>query len=128
MEKHLVDFKPRQMEVEIFSPTDRLKSIVKSYTIIEATAPIETMVLPHTGLILAVQFKGSVSVYDNSKTEKIAPLTVSGMRKGFRRFSYDANTGTILISFTETGAFSVFGETVFELTMLNRLQIFLSRQ
>lgn len=116
------------MEVEIFSPTDRLKSIVKSYTIIEATAPIETMVLPHTGLILAVQFKGSVSVYDNSKTEKIAPLTVSGMRKGFRRFSYDANTGTILISFTETGAFSVFGETVFELTMLNRLQIFLSRQ
>lgn len=103
------------MKVEIINPSDRLKSIIRSYTIIETTVPMETIVLPHTGLVMAVQFKGEVSLRNSSKTERIAPLTLSGMRKDFRKFYYAANTGTLLISFTEAGASSVFGEVVFEL-------------
>lgn len=103
------------MKVEIIKPTEKLKSIIKSYTIIETIVPMETTVLPHLGLVIAIQFKGDVLSCNNDKNESIPALTVSGIRKNFRRFSYKANTGTILISFTETGAFSLFGKTVFDL-------------
>lgn len=103
------------MKVEIIKPTEELKSIVKSYTIIETKFPLETTVLPHLGLVIAIQYKGDVLFCNNYKNEPISALTVSGIRKNYRRFSYNANTGTILISFTETGAFSLFGKTVFDL-------------
>ncbi len=103
------------MKIEIIKPTEQLRSIIKSYTIIETHRPIETTVLPHLGLVLAVQYKGNVLLRNDDKSETISPVIVSGMRKTFRKFSYKSNTGTIIISFTETGAFSLFGKTVFEL-------------
>jgi hypothetical protein len=103
------------MFVEIIKPLEELKSIIKSYTIIETTVPMETTVLPHLGLVIAIQYKGSVLLINNNKSRNISAMTVSGIRRNFRRFFYKANAGTILIYFTETGAFSLFGKAVFDL-------------
>lgn len=103
------------MKVEIINPAEELKSIIKSYTIIETTLPMETTVLPHLGLVIAIQYKGNVLLCNNDKSEPISALTVSGIRNNYRKFFYKANTGTILISFTEAGALSLFGKTVFDL-------------
>lgn len=103
------------MKVEIIQPTEELKRIIKSYTIVETTHSMETTVLPHLGLVIAVQCKGNVLLCNDGKSETISPLIISGMRKSYRRFSYSENTSNILILFTETGAFSLLGKTIFEL-------------
>ncbi|MBI1184173.1 helix-turn-helix domain-containing protein [bacterium] len=103
------------MKVEIVKPSKDLASIVKSYSIIESEQAMETTVLPHLGLVLAVQFKGNITLNCKRYNDDIAGLTVSGMRKSFRRFCYEQNSGIILISFTETGAAQVFGPSVFDL-------------
>jgi AraC-like DNA-binding protein len=103
------------MKIETFKSSDRLKSIITSFTVIETTSIMETTVLPHLGLVFAIQVSGKVFLKKRNETTLIAPLTVSGQRNTFRTFVYSPNTVTILVSFTETGAHSVFGETVFKL-------------
>lgn len=76
---------------------------------------METMVLPHLGLVLAIQLTGKVFMNTKNDTVSIAPFTISGQRNTFRSFSYKPNTKTLLISFTATGAYSIFGEAVYEL-------------
>lgn len=103
------------MKVELFTPTNRLASIINSFTIIETESMMETTVLPHKGLVLALQLSGKVFFKNQHQTISISPVTISGQRNTFRSFIYSPNTTTILVSFTETGAYSIFGETVFEL-------------
>jgi len=62
-----------------------------------------------------LQFKGRVTINRGETTEDIPRLALSGMRKTFRKFNYEANTSTILVTFTETGAYQVFKRPLFEL-------------
>jgi AraC-like DNA-binding protein len=103
------------MNVEVINPSDSLKSIVSAFTIIETPSIMETTVLPHLGLVLAIQLSGRVFFKERNEVTLINPLTISGQRNTFRTFLYAPNTTTILVSFTETGAYTVFGEAVFEL-------------
>jgi AraC-like DNA-binding protein len=105
----------QKMKVKIFQPSDRLKSIISSFTVVETTAIMETTVLPHLGLVLAVQLSGDVFFKRKNEAISIAPVTISGQRNTYRTFLYYPNTTTILVSFTETGAYTIFGEAVFKL-------------
>lgn len=103
------------MKFENYIPTDKLKLYIKSYTVIETSPGTEAHVLPHCGLVIAFPFKGHVSLQKNDSAHKISSVTLSGMRKTFRRFRYEKNSGNILITFTETGASAFFREPVNEL-------------
>lgn len=96
-------------------PDRRLKAVIRSYTIIEAEIDLNTTVLPHEGIIMAVQFRGKVLAETEDGHCSLPTVVVSGMRKSYRRYHYGYNAGTILVSFTEVGAGMVFQHPLHEL-------------
>lgn len=104
------------MNVRNYIPTDLLKPFIKSYTVIETTDELETVVLPHLGLVLAIQFNGQVNhCTSDLNIENIPLITLSGMRKTFRQFNYVRNTGTILVTFKAGGASAFLNHPLHEL-------------
>ncbi len=91
------------MQVENYTPADLLRPYIKSYTVIEVPFGMETLVLPHAGLVLAIPFRGHISFQKDNITHKISTITLSGIRKTFRRFKYEKCTGNILVTFSATG-------------------------
>ncbi|HTQ27727.1 MAG TPA: helix-turn-helix domain-containing protein [Puia sp.] len=103
------------MNVEQHLPSSLLRPFIRSFTIISTSEETETLVLPHCGLVMATQFRGKVRNQQDDGLQNIPSVVLSGMRKTWRRFRYEKDAGTLLITFTETGAASFFRAPVYEL-------------
>ena len=70
-----------------------------------------TLVLPSTAVVLGFQFRGRVRAGD----ETLALAGVTGLQPSAKTYTYEANTGSLLVRFTPEGA-RCLGVPVSELT------------
>lgn len=91
------------MRFDKIIPTDKLKSCVKYFVISENFEEQTYKVFPGTGLVIGLQYKGSLSLLNDDLETKLSSTGVTGISSGFKVFKNSAGIGTILIYFTEVG-------------------------
>ena len=57
--------------------------------VMESDREVENFVLPDTSLVLAIRYKGNVTVKENGKTHFLPPIVLSGIRKTPRHIRYE---------------------------------------
>ncbi|MGC4035798.1 MAG: helix-turn-helix domain-containing protein [Chitinophagaceae bacterium] len=91
------------MRFQKIIPVDKLRPYIKYFAISENTEERDYKVFPSTGLVIGFQYKGNLSVIKNAKEISLAKAGITGIADSFRIFRNSADTGTILVYFTETG-------------------------
>lgn len=91
------------MRFDKIIPAESLKPYVKYFVISENPDEHTYKVFPSTNLVIGFQYKGRLaSLKDNDETV-LTKAGITGLQDRFRVFKNSADTGTILIYFTETG-------------------------
>ena len=85
--------------VHRFTPSATLRSRVASIDIIEVGGG-DSVVLPSTNAVLGFQYRGRV----RSGNALLAPAGITGIQAQARTYSYEPDTGSVLIRFTPDGA------------------------
>jgi len=122
------------MALTFYPPSEALRPFIRSFTIEETAEQAIQKVLPGTAAVMGFQFRGSLSIVApasqslivaNSPQSKsqpkstlfaapvdtVTPLAsagITGLHDSFRLFRNSAQTGTLLVHFTETGAANFF--------------------
>jgi AraC-like DNA-binding protein len=98
------------MDPQRYLPSPELKPFIRDLLFIESKAESLKLVLPDTSLVLAIRYKGSVSLTDD-RTDHALPLaTLSGLRNSPRHIKYSSNAANLLIRFEPGGAAAFFEE------------------
>ena len=84
-------------------PVEQLKPYIKYYVVSENELEKEYKVLPSPGLVIGFQYKGKLAVINDNTENRLAPAGITGITDGYKIFKNSADTGTVLIYFTETG-------------------------
>ncbi len=92
-----------------------LKPFVKSFAVQEISEESNYRVLPDTGLVIGLQFKGRLSRLQNEKETPLSASGVSGLADHSRTFKNSPDIGTVLIFFKEAGAAQFFRQPLHEL-------------
>lgn len=98
-----------------YMPCDALKPYVKSFAISMNEKASSYKVLPGTGMVMGFQFSGKLSYTQNDQVNKLSNAGITGLLDTYRVFNNVANTGSVLVMFTETGAAAFFAEPMHEL-------------
>lgn len=92
------------MKFDRHFPTDKLKPYIKYFVVSENELESAYKVFPSSGLVIGFQYKGHLaSVTGNNTINKLNPAGVTGISDRYKIFKNSADTGTILVYFTETG-------------------------
>ncbi len=91
------------MRFDKFIPTDQLKPYIKYFVVSENDVETEYKVLPSSGLVIGFQYSGQLATIKNETEEKLTAAGITGISDSYKIFKNSANTGTILVYFTETG-------------------------
>ena len=91
------------MRFDKVTPTDRLKPYIRHYIISENAEEQTFKIFPSTGLVIGFQYKGRLSTWVSGLENNLAPAGITGITDSFKVFKSTADTGTILIYFTEVG-------------------------
>jgi AraC-like DNA-binding protein len=94
---------PAEMKFDITIPTERLQPYIRKFVVSEN--PVENIykVFPSTGLVVGFQYRGQLGhIYNNQET-KLTPAGITGISDHFKIFTNSADTGSILVYFTEVG-------------------------
>ncbi|HYG51128.1 MAG TPA: helix-turn-helix transcriptional regulator [Flavobacteriales bacterium] len=105
------------MKLKSYTPCERLKPYVKSFTIHEELKGQAYTVLPDTSFVMGFQYKGNLSYFLNGEEVHLAPFGVTGLRDSFRVFKNSPGIGSVLVFFKEGGAASFFKRPLHELFM-----------
>ncbi len=92
------------MRFEKVIPTLKLRKYIKYFVISESPEARTYKVLPSTNLVMGFQYRGRLSVVTNQSANLLSVAGITGLQNSFRMYRNSANTGTILVCFTETGA------------------------
>ena len=92
------------MKLEKVFPTAKLRNYIKYFVIDESSETRTYRVLPSTNLVMGFQYRGRLAVVTNQTENILAISGITGLQNSFRVFRNFANTGTILVYFTEIGA------------------------
>jgi AraC-like DNA-binding protein len=103
------------MRFEVFIPCDILKPLVKTFAIQEADEERSYKVLPDTNIVIGFQYKGRLSVVENSRESKLATAGVTGLTDRYKIFKNSGSIGSVLVYFRETGARAFFKQPLHEL-------------
>lgn len=98
-----------------YIPCDSLKPYVKSFAISVNENAGSYKILPGTSVVMGFQYAGALSFTDKDITTPLSNAGVTGLLDTYRIFSNKPNTGTVLVTFTETGAASILKVPVHEL-------------
>ncbi len=82
-----------------FRPHPGLRNRVASIDVIEAAGG-DTLVLPSTAAVLGFQFRGRVREGDSP----LALAGITGIQSSARTYTYEPDTGSLLVRFTPSGA------------------------
>jgi len=96
------------MSVFTHIPQLRLQPFIKSFVITEGVQESSYTVLPGLSVVMGFQFKGSLSYINNDAEHSLSTAGVTGLLNSYRTFKNQANTGSVLVTFTETGAAHFF--------------------
>ncbi len=84
-------------------PSEKLRPYIKYYVVAENERESEYKVFPTSGLVMGFQYKGQLtSVRDNAK-DQLSASGITGISDSYKVFSNAAQTGSILVHFSETG-------------------------
>lgn len=91
------------MKFDKHFPTDILKDYIKYYVVSENDLKNEYKVFPSSGLVIGFQYKGQLATIRNSKENKLMSAGITGIADSYKIFKNSADTGTVLVYFTEVG-------------------------
>ena len=119
------------MKFDTIIPTDRLKPYIKKLVVSENPAEKIYKVFPSTGLVVGFQYRGQLNNIHNNEEVKLAKAGITGISDRFKIFKNSADTGTILVYFSEIGftyftsspANELFNESISLDNIFNRNQV-----
>ena len=91
------------MKFDKFIPTDQLKPYIRQFVLLENELENEYKVFPSSGLVIGFQYKGKLSAIKNNKESKLTSAGITGIADSYKIFKNSADTGTVLVYFTEIG-------------------------
>jgi AraC-like DNA-binding protein len=91
------------MKFDKYFPTERLQPYIKWFVVSENQEENAYKVLPTPGLVIGFQYKGKLALINEQATATLATAGISGISGSHRVFKSSADTGTVLVYFTETG-------------------------
>lgn len=103
------------MSFTTYIPADILKPFVRSFAISENNEAGSYKVLPDTSIVMGFQYSGKLSYSQNNEAVPLSPAGITGLRDSYRIFNNSANTHTVLVMFSETGAGMFFNHSMHEL-------------
>lgn len=103
------------MSFRKYTPCDILKPFVHSFSLGETQDAGTYKVLPGTSIIMGFQYSGSLSYLQQGATVPLSAAGVTGLLDTYRFFRNAENTGTLLVTFSETGAAAFFNLPMHEL-------------
>ncbi len=92
------------MSYQIKQPITSLRPYIRHLAISRANTPQNYNVLPDTALVLGFQFSGRLSHIVGNLEQPLHTSGITGLLDSYRVFKNHAETGSVLIVFTETGA------------------------
>jgi AraC-like DNA-binding protein len=96
------------VQLQRFSPTDRLKPFIKGYLIIASEHGMDNRILPDTALVMALRFRGEIAFTDRTQRENMPTATLTGLRHAARLVHYAQQTAILLVQFHDGGAAAFF--------------------
>lgn len=103
------------MSFTTYIPSEILRPFVKSMAISINESASSYKILPGTSIVMGFQFSGKLSYSQNTKTIPLNTSGITGLMNSYRIFNNAANTGSVLVMFTETGASAFFKDPLHEL-------------
>jgi len=100
--------------MNVYFPSPALSPYIKLYRIIESEHELVNRILPDTSLVMALRFKGKVSVVQDGGKEALPAMMISGLRRSGRLINY-TDAGNVLVMFKEGGAQAFVQEPLHEL-------------
>jgi AraC-like DNA-binding protein len=94
--------------MQTVNPSPKLAGIVRSFTIVETADAMTSTLIPETGAVLGIRYRGSAAMVRGSSAEILPDWAFTGIRDSVRRIRTSANGGLIAVNFHETGASEVF--------------------
>lgn len=91
------------MRFDHYLPTDALRPYVRHFAVSEQVCANEYKVLPQSGLVIGFQYKGSLAAQADDVLQPLAASGITGITDRYKIFRNDADTGTVLVYFTDTG-------------------------
>ncbi|MGC4059171.1 MAG: hypothetical protein QM743_13795 [Chitinophagaceae bacterium] len=98
------------MRFDTFLPVPELRPYVRHFAVSESGEARSYRVFPETGLVMGLQYRGSLFLMNGSEEQSLHRAGITGITDRYRTFRNAAGIGTILVYFTETG-FASFGTT-----------------
>jgi AraC-like DNA-binding protein len=91
------------MKFDKYLPREILNPFIKHYVVSESGAGSSYKVFPSTGLVTGFQYKGTLTSIADGSATMLSSAGVTGISDSYKLFANSANTGTVLVYFTETG-------------------------
>ena len=91
------------MKFDKHIPIEQLRPYVKYFAVSENDLEKEYKVFPSSGLVIGFQYKGKLEAIKKDKAEGLTTAGITGISDSYKIFKSAANTGSILIYFTEIG-------------------------
>lgn len=103
------------MRYETYFPQEQLRPFVQAIIISEQIAAGTYSVLPDTAIVMGFQYCGSLSYTDDGAVVPLTAAGITGLSDTHRVFSNSANTGSVLVLCSATGASAFFSQPMHEL-------------
>jgi AraC-like DNA-binding protein len=91
------------MKFDKHFPTAQLQPYIKYFVVSENELESEYKVFPSSGLVIGFQYKGQLATIKENTISKLSSAGITGITDGYKIFKNSANTGTVLVYFTEIG-------------------------
>jgi AraC-like DNA-binding protein len=104
------------MRYQVYQPCDLLRPYIRSFAVSESAEAGRYTVLPDTGLVMGLQYKGRLSHEEvPGNRQLLSTAGITGLHDRHRIFASNGNTGSILVYFQPLGAAAFFRLPVHEL-------------
>jgi AraC-like DNA-binding protein len=91
------------MKFDKHIPSEGLKPYIKYFVVSENEFENQYKVFPSSGLVMGFQYQGQLVTVKNNSENKLTFAGITGISDSYKIFKNTANTGTILVYFTEIG-------------------------
>jgi AraC-like DNA-binding protein len=104
------------MRVVDIAPSPALSTLVRAFTVVEATEETTRVLLPDTGIILGLRYGGRATQLENGTEHLLPDAALTGIRQTVRRIRTSAGGGILLATLREGAGASVLDVPLDELS------------
>jgi len=92
------------VQVTTIAPRAELAPFVRALTIVEAVAETTRALLPETGVLLGLRYRGASHLRDGERATRVPDASLTGVRDTVRHMTTAAGSGVVVVAFREGGA------------------------